>query len=114
MTLDVALKQLVAEFGEPAKAGDSTITHDVTSCGLKTKHSDPEPALYASQDLAVKAWLREMKSYLISKSACGRLVDYKITNGPHLDKWMITVANQTGQHRISEPRWSVTAKVWVG
>lgn len=112
MTLDEALAQLVSEFGEQAKAADSTTMHDVMSGGLKAKHSEPEPALYISQELAIKAWLREMQSFLCSKKVCGRL-EYKIASGPHLDKWMITTADKTGQHRVSEPRWSVTAKVWI-
>lgn len=112
MTLDDALKQLVAEFGEGVKT-DQTYTHEVTSGGRKLKHSDPEPALYSSQELAVGNWLRSMRDFLIGSGVgIGRL-DYKITSGPHLDKWMITVADKTGQHRVGEPRWSVTAKVWI-
>ncbi len=103
--LDDALAQISAEFGEPAKT-DPEHTCEITSGGPKAKHSDPEPALFVRSDDAVKAWLREMRDVL----NVGR--EYKITNGPHLDKWMITVADKNGNHRVSEPRWSVTAKVW--
>lgn len=110
MILEEALKQLVAEFGEGVKT-EQTHTHEISSAGRKLKHSDPEPALYISQELAVKEWLQEMRDFLsIYKT---EKTSWKITSGPHLDKWMITVTNKSGQHRVAEPRWSVTAKVWI-
>jgi hypothetical protein len=38
---------------------------------------------------------------------------FSVIDGPHLDKWRITVADGGYTHRIAEDRYSVTARVGI-
>jgi hypothetical protein len=70
---------------------------------------DVEPALYAREDLAVTAWQREMLGALRDEKA----IAITFVDGPHLDKWHITVTDSKRTHRVAEDRYSVTAKVGI-
>lgn len=107
MELRHAIDAVVAEFGESVKDHEPGDVHEITSGGERTNLRDPEPALFVSTELAVKAWLREMQTFLRSKAPT-RIV---LVDGPHLDKWNITVADKMQTHRVAEPRWTVTCRV---
>jgi hypothetical protein len=68
---------------------------------------DVEPALYASRELAVANWHRETLAALRERAPQSIV----LVDGPHLDKWHITVMDRTGTHRSAEPRWSVTSRI---
>jgi hypothetical protein len=38
---------------------------------------------------------------------------FSVLDGPHLDKWRITVADAGYTHRIAEERYSVTARIGI-
>ena len=105
MTLAEAVASLSVQFGEPAKSDGEAC--EVTSGGPR-KDKKVEPVLCGSQSLAVSLWWRAMQDHLQGKSA------WRITDGPHLDKWLITIMDAKGTQRVSEPRWSVTARVATG
>lgn len=116
MTRDAALSAILAEFPQASAeqlqriaAGDLTNDSErinVTSGGIRASR-DVEPALYASRDLAIAAFQRETLTALRErKPAAIHFVD-----GPHVDKWNITVMDSRGTQRVAEQRWSVTAQI---
>lgn len=105
MNLPDAVAAITAAFPVD-HASDIAETVDMTSGGLRSSR-DVEPALYATRDLAVANWHRETMALLGERNA----VAVSFLDGPHLDKWHITVMDRNGTHRVAEPRWSVTAKV---
>jgi len=105
MTLDEAIAAVQALFPND-DASDIAETLDITSGGLRIDR-DIEPALYASRELAVTAWQRETIEILRERGA----IACALKDGPHLDKWHITVMDSKGTQRTAEPRWSVTAKI---
>lgn len=107
MNLAQAVETLTAEFPlNPDEKAEAASTLDLTAGGIRADR-DVEPALWASANLAVTAWLREAREALRERGATLiRLVD-----GPHLDKWNMTVTDIRNTHRVAEPRWSVTAKL---
>lgn len=105
MTLDEAVAALTGTYPIDDK-GEIADTIDITSGGKRTDR-DVEPALFASRELAIEGWHREMVAALAEYSP----IAIKFTDGPHVDKWNITVMDRRGTHRVSEPRWSVTARV---
>lgn len=105
MTLDEAIAAITGTYPVDDK-GEVADTIDITSGGKRTDR-DVEPALFASRELAIEAWHREMMAALAVSAPAA----IRFTDGPHVDKWNITVMDRRGTHRVSEPRWSVTARV---
>jgi len=68
-----------------------------------------EPAFWASDKLACEAFRDQALAFLKAKNAVG----HRMLDGPHLDKWQITVTDAKHTHRIAEPRWSVTCKIAI-
>jgi len=109
MNLAEAVAQLAVEFGAATDEFEPNDKRVIASGGVKEKPIDPEPALYVSAEAALAAWLREVQTFLREqKPRRWRLVD-----GPHLDKWLITVMDVKQMHRVGEPRWSVQATIGV-
>jgi hypothetical protein len=92
------------ETGEPGSSA-----HDVSSGGVKKSTRDPEPALYLTSDAAIVAWRDHVLELLKTEKATG----FSVIDGPHLDKWRITVADGKYTHRIAEDRYSVTARIGI-
>lgn len=112
MDLRDAAAAILAEFGDASTEARLALHTDqcldITSGGLRTA-PDVEPALYASRELAVAAFHRETLSILRAKAPAA----IALLDGPHLDKWNITVMDRAGTHRVAEPRWSVTARIGI-
>jgi hypothetical protein len=92
------------ETGEPGSSA-----HDVSSGGVKARSPDAEPALYLTAESAIAAWRDQMLALLKAEKATG----FSVIDGPHLDKWRVTVADGGYTHRIAEDRYSVTARVGI-
>lgn len=88
------------------KTGDA---FEVTSGGIRGYPRDPEPVLCITADMAIKMWHHEILALLEKEKAIG----FSVLDGPHLDKWHITVADGKYTHRIAEDRFSVTARIGV-
>lgn len=110
MTIDTAIATILAEFPEASAEDRLTLNTDdcinMTSGGPRTDR-DVEPALYASRELATTNFEREALTAL-RECAPASIV---LVDGPHVDKWNITVMDSRGTHRVAEQRWSVTAKI---
>lgn len=111
MNITEACGGITAEF--PLAEGDSALqlTTDgleISSGGMR-KPRDPEPALYLTSEAAIAAWQREVLTWLRAE----KVVAIKFLDGPHLDKWRITVADGKYTHRTAEDRYSVTARIGV-
>jgi hypothetical protein len=93
------------------KIGDGGIgaTFEVSSGGLRVNAREPEPALYITSDAAIRAWRDQVLALLKADKAAG----FSVIDGPHLDKWRITVADGKYTHRIAEDRYSVTARIGI-
>jgi hypothetical protein len=107
VTIDQAISAIgaritIAESGEP----DAEV--EITSGGVRAER-DVEPALLASSAMAIKSWQRAVIDYAEDEGASAIV----LRDGPHLDKWQITVTDRNGTHRVAESRWSVTAKIGV-
>lgn len=96
-----------AQFGLGALPAEQLSTAIITSGGPKFTRRDPEPALWVSPEAANKAWLRETMEFLASK----KLEIYRISDGPHCDRWNMTATDGRGQQRTVEPRWSTSATI---
>jgi hypothetical protein len=85
--------------------GDGGIgsTFEVSSGGVREKARDPEPALYLTSDAAIRAWRDQVLALLKADKAAG----FSVIDGPHLDKWRITVAD--GKLHASHSRRTATA-----
>lgn len=68
--------------------------------------ADKPDALYISASLALESFVDEVLSKLKGTADHIRFID-----GPHLDKWEITIRKIGGAHRLAEPRWSVVATI---
>jgi hypothetical protein len=84
---------------------DTTEAHIICSGGQMI--GDKMPALYASEHLALKAFVASVLALLDGAEG------YRFLDGPHLDRYAMTVETPRRQHRITEPRWAVTAKMGV-
>lgn len=90
---------------------EPTETYIVTSGGIAKDDKEPPPALYGTKDMAIAKWRVEMLGVL---SNAKKSRAYKFLDGPHLEKFQITIAmNRHGIHRVAEDRYSVTAKVGI-
>lgn len=105
MTPGAAIAAILAEFPRD-DLSEVAETIAMTSGGLRTER-DVEPALYASRDLAVAAFQREALTALRERAPAA----ITFVDGPHVDKWNVTVMDSRGTHRVAEQRWSVTAKI---
>lgn len=110
MTVDEAVAAIGAEFPQ-ADTEQKLRLHsdnclDITSGGPRLA-PDSEPALYVSRELAVAAWQREVLTALRERKPEAIV----FSDGPHLDKWHITIMDRSGTQRVAEPRWSVTCVI---
>lgn len=114
MTLDEAVAELTKEFGAPAEAmtgGAWNAGHMQEICSA----GDPEivegelttPALCASREIAVALWLPAVQAFLRERKPAV----WCLADGPHLDKFFITMMGPAGAHRTAGERYSVTAKI---
>ena len=110
MNLQQAVAELEGLYGPPSEESDGPDRTIISSGGVRKSTRDPEPALYLSADLAIESWLREMGKVLDRGRVDGA---YRFIDGPHLDKWAMTVTDLHLQQRIAEMRYSVTATVGV-
>lgn len=92
----------------PQKEGKADSEYEVSAGGPAQKPGIP-PALYISPELALRAFIARVIETLSVHDAKG----FVPVDGPHLDKWQITIQGKDGAHRIAEARWSVTAKIGV-
>ena len=111
MTLIEAVNELAGLYGASDPAIESKERVIVSSGGTKKAKALPEPALYLNSDSAIKAWLVEARLIIDGQMVTeGRhTMGYKLIDGPHLDKWHITVTDKSHQQRVAEDRYSVTA-----
>lgn len=108
MNILEALKAIEALYPTRDDVAGDDNTHRLTSGG-EGKSLFQEPALWASPELACEAFKTYALAFLRAKNAAG----IRVLDGPHLDKWQITVTDAKNTHRIGEPRWSVTCKIAV-
>jgi hypothetical protein len=110
LTPDAALAAILAEFPEASAGAKRALTIEntisITSGGLRVER-DVEPALYASRNLAVANFQREALAILRERAPAA----IAFVDGPHIDKWHITVADSRGTQRVAEARFSVTATI---
>lgn len=89
---------------------DDTITPDTThelTSGGERKGLEAAPVLCISKALALKLYDVELERFLADVSA------WRYVDKPVVDKWHMTTMDAKGTHRVSEVRYSVTAKVGV-
>lgn len=110
MTIDAAIAAILAEFPEASAEAKLALDADnvigMTSGGMRADR-DVEPALYISRELAITAFQREALAALRDRAP----VAIVLVDGPHVDKWNITVMDSRGTQRVAEQRFSVTAKI---
>lgn len=107
MKLPEAVAEVTATFPLDTDGHKPNDTHEITSGGERANRRDPEPALWSSPELAVSAWMREAMTFLGEQKPTAIV----LVDGPHLDKWHMTVTDAKNTHRITEPRWSVTSTI---
>lgn len=106
MTFDQAMQLLQDSFGPQ----DESLCADgaIEICSAGPMPADGlDPVLCATRELAIKLWWDAMKLHLRAVTA----KRWRIVDGPHMDKFQITLLNDRRQHRIADERFSVTAKV---
>lgn len=113
MNITETLSDIVAQFPRAERSTETgepgSSAHDVSSGGVKKSTRDPEPALYLTSEAAIAAWRDHVLALLTAEKATG----FSVIDGPHLDKWRITVADGSYTQRIAEDRYSVTARIGV-
>lgn len=105
MTLSEATAEVLKGYSH--FDGDADETFVICSGGSML--GDKMPALYASEHLALTEFVSSARALLSNASA----KDVKFLDGPHLDRYNMTVETPRRQHRIAEPRWAVQAKIGV-
>lgn len=105
----MTLAEAVAEITDicPMIEGDPGET--ITICSGGSMIGDMMPALYASEHLALKAFVASVKEILTEQHA----TEVCFVDGPHLDRYSMTVETPRRQHRIAEPRWAVQARIGI-
>jgi hypothetical protein len=112
ISFDKATETLEAEFGphglpEGAKAETTII---VCSGGTIEKPDDTPPALCLTEDTALEVWLASAQKAL---RGFDHPIRWQILDGPHLDKWFITVEDSKNTQRLADKRYSVVATIGV-
>jgi hypothetical protein len=106
MILSDVVAAILAAFPLDDK-NDRSAEIEITSGGPRASSDFVEPALYISRDLALAAFQREVLTALRERAPTA----ITFLDGPHVDNWNITVMDSRGTHRVSEQRFSVTAKI---
>lgn len=106
MTLDQARKDI-----EEGWLLDSTLADlpsiIVCSGGLRSSMEAPVPALYASEEMAVKEWWRAVVSALDPQLHSAM----RWVSQPEICQWQMTVQDSRGTHRLSTTRYSVSCRI---
>lgn len=102
-SLDEAISAIEETFEQRESAGAPLAEHKI---GGGAQNPD---ALWSSPEDALRSFVDIATSLLEFDGATA----FAFLEGPHLDKWEITIKGVTGTHRIAEPRWSVIATIGV-
>lgn len=109
MTIDDAIAKLEAEFGPRADVATWNDKREICSGGERADPTDPAPALYISEPLAIAAWQRDVADHLrAQKPSC-----WQIIGGVAVDRFRITVADHMQTQRIAGDRFSVCAQIGI-
>lgn len=80
----------------------------VTWSGGQRRPSDTSAALYATQDLAIEAWLVTARSFVPTPKT---VLEWVLK--PELHEFQITVADRRGMHRLVANRYAVKSQFKV-
>lgn len=109
MTFDQALQSLQEQFG--AFTDDLVPGETVEICsGGKPVEIDGErqpPVLCATRELAIASWLTSMRRFLRENTPAS----WQIVDGPHIDKFFMTMMDERKTQRIAAERYCVSARI---
>lgn len=110
MTFDQAMEELSRLV--TVLSGNGQVVHqtfETASGGIRKSTDDPLPALYATRELAIAAWCETVSDLIAEHEP----VAITFTDGPHLDKHLMTNQSLRNLQRDVEDRFSVTACVGI-
>ncbi len=118
MTFDDAFKQLVDEFGDMEQGQPPNRTFLVCSGAIyeDVAIGDAVPALCQSREIAVELWLHSMQQLLRDQILQnGEIIGgWFMVEGPHLDKYHMTMMDDRRLQRIAGDRFCAVGKIGVG
>ena len=89
--------------------GTDGVVVEIVSGGIRLSPKDPFPALYLSQELAIKNWGRAVNLFVGTLSQTSSKV--RVVRPPDLVKYQMTETDMRQQQRVVATRWAVTAMV---
>lgn len=115
-----AIAKLEEAFGpmaEPLGFEPDEVAY-IGSGGMLSKAIDESPVLCRDRAVAIKLWfdtaMAEMRDKFFTESDMSgerKPLRWRITDGPHCDKWRITIQDERCTHRIAADRYSVICTI---
>lgn len=117
-----AIAKLEEAFGPMADAAsfNPDETAFIGSGGVLTKAIDESPVLCRDRAVAIRLWFETTMAEVREKMGApndGESVTpyfrrpWRIIDGPHCDKWRITIQDERCTHRIAADRYSVICTI---
>lgn len=111
MTFDQALVSLQEQFGELAEDIGAADTVEICSGGepVTIDGERQPPLLCASRELAIATWLTAMRKVLREQKPSA----WQIVDGPHIDKFFMTMMDERKTQRTAAERYCVSARIGI-
>lgn len=111
MTLERALASLEDRFGAADDTSQPSEMCEICSGGepVEIDGERQPPLLCASRELAIAAWFAAMRHFLSER----QFATWRIIDGPHIDKFFMTMMDEKKNHRIAGARYCVSARIGV-
>lgn len=109
MEFPEAISKLEEMFGRltPKVDFQPDETLHVASGGVLKRLIDEAPALTTEKGLAIEVWFQSVTRALRAE----KFKRWSIIDGPHCDKWRITIQDERCTHRIAADRYSVICTI---
>lgn len=110
MLLPTAAKEFESLFKSVSARTAQQLDKDlpVLWSGGQRRFEDTPAALYATQDLAIEAWLTAARSFATDRTA---VLEWVLK--PELHEFQITIAGKHGEHRLVNNRFAVKSQFVV-
>jgi len=116
VTFEDAIAQLQAEFGaiDNTRNGFGDVREVWSGGEAVMQDGDLHPPLLCmKREHAIATWFAAARDFLVASRKPDLAMAWRIQEGPHLDKYFITMMDGKRTHRLAGERLAVTSKIAV-